>query len=98
MPPSQVLLLTQGRTGCHVLERMLSKQPKTRYLSHPTAWTIPQQNVAFSDQAIQDDIPEDIRKPYLDSVKQAVGGWEKELREAQASVTHSIRKSLQVIV
>ncbi|KAF4443307.1 hypothetical protein F53441_11458 [Fusarium austroafricanum] len=33
--PSRILLISQPRTACHLLERMLSDQPNVSYASHP---------------------------------------------------------------
>jgi hypothetical protein len=34
IPPRQILLLSHARTGCHLLQRMLSAQPNTSYGNH----------------------------------------------------------------
>ena len=35
MSPTQILHLDQPRSGSHLLQRMLSKQSKLKYLDHP---------------------------------------------------------------
>lgn len=87
MSPSQVLLLSQGRTGCHVLERMLSKQPNTTYLTHPISHARPLQIALFSSEAVPEGFEEHVREPYVEAAQVGIRNWGTTLREAQAAVS-----------
>lgn len=89
MPTSQIILFSQPRTGCHLLERILmSKQTGAKLLSHPmtnAANTIVkwQQSESFLDA---DAIPSDVRALHERQMKEGLAVWEQELQNTQAEV------------
>ncbi|GAM91329.1 hypothetical protein ANO11243_093780 [Dothideomycetidae sp. 11243] len=80
--PSQVLLLSQPRTACHLLERVLSKQPNVKYLNHPLVAARPAQVAMLSDESVANDIPQKLRDAHADLVNEAMKTWEAALKEA----------------
>lgn len=83
-PPRQVILWSQGRTGCHLLERMLSKQPNTTYLWHPYANARFQVAPLVKEAADTGIIPSDMRGGYLEAIEQGNASWSAALKEAEA--------------
>ncbi|KAF2158844.1 hypothetical protein M409DRAFT_61347 [Zasmidium cellare ATCC 36951] len=82
--PSQIIFFSHPRAACHLLERMLSKQPGVQVLWHPYAITRPAQIPLFTEESIAAGIPEESRKPYLEAVEQGNEAWEKALSGAKA--------------
>lgn len=86
MAPSQVILFSQGRTACHLLERMVSSQPNTHLLWHPMAPARPSQIAVLREDSVKQGIPADVRQPYEDAVNAGITAWEKAFEECQAQV------------
>lgn len=84
--PTQVIYFSHPRAACHLLERMLSKQPGVQYSWHPYASTRPAQIPLWTEDSVAAGIPDDVRKPYLAAVDQGNAAWEKALVEAKAAV------------
>ncbi|WPA98071.1 uncharacterized protein RHO25_002682 [Cercospora beticola] len=82
--PTQVLLWSQGRTACHLLERMLfSKQPNAKMLWHPFLQGRRTQVPLFPEDSIARGIPEETRGEYHEAVHAGIKEWEKALEEAE---------------
>ncbi|CAK1359283.1 unnamed protein product [Cercospora beticola] len=82
--PTQVLLWSQGRTACHLLERMLfSKQPNAKMLWHPFLQGRRTQVPLFPEDSIARGIPEETRGEYHEAVHNGIQEWEKALEEAE---------------
>lgn len=87
MPISQIILFSQPRTGCHLLERILmSKQTGAQLLSHPmtnAANTI----VQFQQsESFFDGIPSDVRALHERQMHEGLTVWEQELQNTQKEV------------
>ena len=85
--PSQVLLFSYPRTACHLLERMLSMQPKMSYLWHPFAPARPSQTQMFSQEFGEVALLDEARVNYLAKIQEGVEAWQKALSMAEAAVS-----------
>ena len=84
---SQVILWSQGRTACHLLEKMLfSKQPNAKILWHPFLAAREQQVPLLSEESIAAGIPHESRAKHDEQQKIAIEKWQAALDEAQAKV------------
>ncbi|GIZ38053.1 hypothetical protein CKM354_000147900 [Cercospora kikuchii] len=82
--PTQVLLWSQGRTACHLLERMLfSKQPNSKMLWHPFLQGRRTQVPLFTEDSIAKGIPEETRGEYYQAIEDGIKAWEVALAEAE---------------
>lgn len=85
--PTQVLLWSQGRTACHLLERMLfSKQPNSKMLWHPFLQGRRTQVPLFTEDSIAKGIPEETRGEYYQAIEDGIKAWEVALAEAEKEV------------
>ena len=85
--PSQVLLFSYPRTACHLLERMLSMQPRVLYLWHPFAPARPSQTQMFSEESGEVALLDEARVNYLAKIQEGVEAWQKALSMAEAAVS-----------
>ena len=82
---AQVLLLSHPRTACHLLERMLSKQPNVKYFSHPFVPARPAQVQSLNDPLTTEVAPE-LKSELLKAWNQGYSDWENAMDEAKSSV------------
>lgn len=87
MPTSQILLISQPRTGCHLLERILtSKQVNARLLAHPAQLSVPPLTKWMDFDTFSDGMPNDLLVEYLEHVKQGNITWEQALQDTKKEV------------
>lgn len=93
MSTSQIILFSQPRTGCHLLERILmSKQTGAHLLSHPmtdAAGTITQWQ---QSKTFMDGVPHDVKALHEKQMNEGSAVWEQELRDAEKMVQTSLLK------
>ena len=87
---SQILLLSQPRTACHLLERMLSKQPNVKYFLHPFVPVRGPQVQLLSDP-LKEDVPPEIKDALEKAYKEGFQAWEDAVAEAKSSVSTETR-------
>lgn len=87
MSTSQVLLISQPRTGCHLLERILtSKQDNARLLAHPAQLSVQPLTKWMESDSYSDGMPRDILVEYQDHIKQGNIIWEQSLQNTKREV------------
>lgn len=89
--PSQILLWSLPRSGCHLLEKMVfSKQGNLKYCWHPNEAAVIHFHNLFSGQDIQDEANQN-RKGFESKCREAAEAWRTKLQEAQDAVCESPR-------
>lgn len=87
MSTSQILLISQPRTGCHLLERILtSKQDNALLLAHPAQLSVPPLIKWMDSDSFSDGMPDDILAEYQGHVEQGNVTWEKTLQNTKQEV------------
>lgn len=87
MSTSQILLISQPRTGCHLLERILtSKQDNALLLAHPAQLSVPPLIKWMDSDSFSDGMPDDILAEYKGHVEQGNITWEKTLQNTKQEV------------
>ena len=89
---SQVLLLSQPRTACHLLERILSDQPNVQYLWHPIVAARPWQTLLLADEQASANAAQDLRANFEGEVRCGVARWEEALLSSQEIVSITTRQ------
>jgi len=84
---SQVLLLSQPRTACHLLERILSSQPNVQYLWHPIVAARPWQTLLLADEQASANAAQDPRAKFEGEVRDGVARWEEALSSSHENVS-----------
>ncbi|KAK4501176.1 hypothetical protein PRZ48_006982 [Zasmidium cellare] len=80
---NQVLMFSQPRTACHVLERMLSKQSNTAYFGHAFNESIPIAAGWESKKSCVDGMPESEKAQFEAAVGRECNRWKQELEAAE---------------
>lgn len=97
MSTSQILLFSQPRTGCHLLERILtSKQDNARLLAHPAQLSVQPLSKWMKSDSFTDGMPGDVRVEYEGHVKQGNITWEKTLADTEKEVCIALKFLLVV--
>lgn len=87
MSTSQILLISQPRTGCHLLERILtSKQDNALLLAHPAQLSVPPLIKWMDSDSFSDGMPDDMLAEYQGHVEQGNVTWEKTLQSTKEEV------------
>lgn len=87
MSTSQILLISQPRTGCHLLERILtSKQDNALLLAHPAQLSVPPLIKWMDSDSFSDGMPDDILGEYQGHVEHGNLTWEKTLQNTKQDV------------
>ncbi|KAF2167770.1 hypothetical protein M409DRAFT_21921 [Zasmidium cellare ATCC 36951] len=82
--PSQILLFSQPRSGCHLLERMvISKQTGVRQLNHPF-WKDMFPLVEYLSQATEEYDQISAREKYIEEADLAIKTWKEALSKAES--------------
>lgn len=97
MSTSQILLFSQPRTGCHLLERILtSKQDNARLLAHPAQLSVQPLNKWMASDLFSDGMPGDLLVEYQEHVKQGSITWEQTLQNTKEEVCIALKVLLLV--
>lgn len=97
MSNSQILLFSQPRTGCHLLERILtSKQDNARLLAHPAQLSVQPLTKWTESDSFLDGMPDDILVEYKDHVEQGSIIWEETLQTTKEEVCIDLKVLLVI--
>lgn len=97
MSTSQVLLFSQPRTGCHLLERILtSKQENARLLAHPAQLSVQPLSKWMKSDSFSDGMPEDVRVEYQEHIEQGNITWEQTLENTKKEVCTALKVLLAI--
>lgn len=80
---TQVLMFSQPRTACHVLERMLSKQSDTAYFGHAFGESVPIAVEWEAKKSYLDGMPEADKARYEAAVERECNRWKQEMSTAK---------------
>ena len=84
--PSQILLFSQPRSGCHLLERMVfSKQPDVQQLYHPF-WPDMFPLVEYLSHDSGTNASDHAREKYTAEANLAIKTWRETLSKAESDV------------
>lgn len=78
-----ILHLDQSRSGGHLLQRILSDQPKRHLLDHPFSQARGKQVQWFINEHHADGMPDDLQKEWESDVTKGMKIWERGLSRAQ---------------
>lgn len=83
---TQVLMFSQPRTACHVLERMLSKQSDTAYFGHAFGESVPIAVEWEAQKSCLEGMPEADKARYEAAVERECSRWRDEMSTAAKNV------------
>lgn len=88
MAPTQVILFSNPRTACHLLERILtSQQTDISKLYHPTEPAVGLVNSASFSTPSQENSGMSTASEYEEEIQKGVGKWEQALEKAKQEVS-----------
>lgn len=97
MSTSQILLFSQPRSGCHLLERILtSKQDNARLLAHPAQLSVQPLSKWMKSDSFTDGMPDDVQVEYQEHIKQGNITWEQTLADTEKEVCIALEAVLVV--
>lgn len=89
MGPTQILHLDQPRSGSHLLQRILSRQPKLTKLDHPFSQSRGKQVDWLLSEDYAEGMNGELNAAFDAEVEKGIRQWEQKLAQASRCVSVS---------